>query len=210
MKSVFVNSLLLLGICSAGACKDKPSAPSTAATAAKTAPSAATTAPAPARLPAVPTPPAAAAPKLVLAASKIDLVRSGLKEVKLDAEGNITVEGKPYAKLSVDGKISKATGEVVASIADDGTVVFAGPTMDQSVYSIDEHGKVTIDGEEAFRIDEDGSVWRRGPDGKMLNDGLNVYDGPATSRRAVALFMVANAAGGQAAPPPPPSGTRQR
>lgn len=208
MKSVIVNSLLVLSVYGASACKDKPAAPATTATAAKTVPSAATTAPA--RLPAVPTPTAAVAPKLVLAASKIDLVRSGLKEVKLDAEGNITIEGKPYAKLSVDGKISKATGEVVASIADDGTVVFAGPTMDQSVYSIDEQGKVTIDGEEAFRIDEDGSVWRRGPDGKMLNDGLNVYDGPATSRRSVALFMVANAAGGQAAPPPPPSGTRQR
>lgn len=208
MKSVIVNSLLVLSVYGTSACKGKPAAPATTATAAKTVPSAATTAPA--RLPAVPTPTADVAPKLVLAASKIDLVRSGLKEVKLDAEGNITVEGKPYAKLSVDGKISKATGEVVASIADDGTVVFAGPTMDQSVYSIDEQGKVTIDGEEAFRIDEDGSVWRRGPDGKMLNDGLNVYDGPATSRRSVALFMVANAAGGQAAPPPPPSGTRQR
>ncbi len=208
MKSVIVNSLLVLSVYGASACKDKPTAPATTATAAKTVPSAATTAPV--RLPAVPTPPAAVAPKLVLAASKIELVRSGLKEVALDAEGNITVEGKPYAKLSADGKISKATGEVVASIADDGTVVFAGPSMDQSVYSIDEQGKVTIDGEEAFRIDEDGSVWRRGPDGKMLNDGLNVYDGPATSRRAVALFMVANAAGGQAAPPPPPSGTRQR
>ena len=210
MKIVIVNSLLALSVYGASACKAKPATPATKASAAKTAPSPSPAPLAPTRLPDVPIPPAAVTPKLILAAGKIELVQSGLKEVKLDAEGNITGEGKPYAKLSADGKISKATGEVVASIGDDDTVVFVGPTTDQNIYSIDEHGKVTIDGEEAFRIDDDGTVWKRGPDGKMINDGLSVYDGPATSRRAVALFMVATAAGGQAAPPLPPSGTRQR
>jgi hypothetical protein len=204
MKNIVVVTLLGLGSTAWG-CKDKPAAPATPASAAKTVPSAAGTPAPPPRPPTVPTATAVVAPKLVLAAGKIDLVRSGLK-----AEGNITVEGKPYAKLSADGKLSKATGEVVASIGDDGTVDFAGQTDARHVYNIDEQGKVTLDGEEAFRIDDDGSVWKRGPDGKMLNDGLNVYDGPPASRRAVALLMVGISGGGSDAPPPPPTSTRQK
>ena len=196
----------MLGIGSVGfGCKDKPTASAAPAAPAKLAPSIAVTPLAAPRT--VPTP--VAAPKLVLAASKIDLVQSGLKAVQLDAEGNITVEGKPYAKLSADGKLSKTTGDVIASIGDDGTVDFAGQTDVQHVYNIDEQGKVTLDGEEAFRIDDDGSVWKRGPDGKLFNDGLNVYDGPPASRRAVALLMVGSL-GGRPVPPPPPTINRQK
>ncbi len=183
-------------------CKEKTTSPA-AGPAGSAAPVAPVVAAKPVPAPVAP-PVAAPAPKLVIAASKLDLVRSGLKEIKLDADGNITVEGKPYAKLSADGKISKITGEVVASIGDDGTVDFVGQTDDKSVYNIDEQGKVTLDGEEAFRIDEDGAVWKRGPDGKLTNDGLAVYDGPPSTRRAVALLMVAISGGARTAPPPPP------
>jgi len=190
----------LFALAVAAGCKEKPKpAPPPTPAGSVAPPVAAKPVPAP-----VAPPVAAPAPKLIIAASKLDLVRSGLKEIKLDADGNITVEGKPYAKLSADGKISKITGEVVASIGDDGTVDFVGQTDDKSVYNIDEQGKVTLDGEEAFRIDEDGAVWKRGPDGKLTNDGLAVYDGPPSTRRAVALLMVAISGGARTAPPPPP------
>lgn len=208
-RSGMAPSLMLLLLLITASCKEKAAttaAGSSQPAAGSSASPARTARPLPLGRPGAKVVPAANA-RLSIQPAKLDLVGSKLNEVTIDDQGVVAFSGKPRLKLSSDGTMTTVDGKPVARLAEDGTLELAREIPDRPSIEIDERGTVTRDGETLFRIDEDGSVWRRLPDGTMDNDGLAVMDGPPESRRTLAMLVAVMSISSPKPPPPSSSVT---
>lgn len=190
---------LLLVVC-AVACKREPDTqknpPSTSAVSAPTASDAS--------LPTLRDAAAAAAPRMPIAAAKLELVgNSTIKALEVSDTGEVRVGDKVYGTLSADGRFTR-DGKVLAEIGADGQLLLEGEAADPPI-RIDPEGDVFVDGELVMTIGDDGKISTVDKDGAITENVMALLEGPPQGRRAVAmlLVLVMTPAKKQADPPPP-------
>ncbi|MBK9033664.1 MAG: hypothetical protein IPL61_20765 [Myxococcales bacterium] len=143
--------------------------------------------------------------KLTIAAASITIVQAdgARHEFALDAGGMVTVDGKPFGKLSRDGRLQAGTATTVR-LTKDGSVLVHGNV---SNVRVSPEAAFMLDGATALTIDSAGQI--TGPlladiDHPMFKaEGATLtYAGPPETRRALMFAFAAALTSAPAQPVP--------
>lgn len=118
-----------------------------------------------------------------LTVSPLRFTERDVAALTLDAQGNVSLQGAPWARLSND-RLVALDGRVLAEVRD-GRVRFDGADHEAA---LTDDGALSHDGE-SLRIDDAGTPVFQGPRGTVTHGALRI-EGVTASTRATAAVLV--------------------